>query len=88
MQGLELAGAALLLVIVILLAGPWIMHLRRERPGLFLVVTVVLAGAIGAMISLILIDDFFPDGLEPIGRAALIIGIVGGGLLLSLREAT
>ena len=88
MQAFELAGVGILLVISILLLGPWIMRLRRERPGLFVFATAGLAGMIGATISLILVDDFFPDGLEPVGRAALIIGIVGGGLLLSFREAT
>lgn len=88
MQAFELAGVAILIVIGVLLLGPWLVSLRRERPGLFVVATVGVAGMLGATLSLILVDDFFPDGLEPVGRVALIIGIVGGGLLLSLREAT
>jgi hypothetical protein len=88
MQGLELVGVAALLVIGFLLFRPWARHLRRANPGMFWAVTIVGVAVIGGTLALIFQGDFFPDRLEPVGRIALLIGVVGGGLLLSLREAT
>lgn len=88
MQALEIIGVAALLVVGALLLRPYAGHLRRANPGLFWAVAIVGIGVIGGTLALIFRGDFFPDRLEPIGRAALLIGLVGGGILLGVREAT
>jgi hypothetical protein len=85
-QAIELIGVATLLVIGFLLLQPWTSHLRRAHPGLFWAATIVVVAGIAVTLRMVLRDDFFPDGLEPIGRAALLVGVVGGGVLLSRRE--
>jgi hypothetical protein len=87
MQTLELVGVAALLVIGYLLLRPWAHRFHHASPGLFWALAIVSAAGSVLALGLIVRGDFFPDRLEPVGRIALLIGVVGGGVLLSQREA-
>jgi hypothetical protein len=88
LQGLEIAGVLALLVIVVALLWPWLTPWRLAHPSSFWPVLGVLLGVTAGLLTLVLIGDLFPDRFEAIGRILLLVGVVGGGLLLALREAS
>ena len=85
-QGIEIVEATALLVVVVALVWPFLRPWRIGHPSSFWPVVVVLGGLTAGLLAVILNADAFPDEFEPMGRTVLLFGLVGGGVLLAMRN--
>jgi hypothetical protein len=85
-QGIEIAEALALLVIVVALLWPWLRPWRLGHPSLFWTVVGGVCGLTAGALAVVMTGDVIPDRFEPVGRSVLLVGVVCGGLLLALRK--